>query len=153
MRSRAFYRWESFHSQQWFSTSVDMKREAGTWLHSANIRNRESLGWFWCVLVWRGIIFNGRTELHTLDRGLLTRARYCDEVSPSMCVCFQVTLVQTSFLWTTITLLNRSLAVEELLENEVNCRMDWPSGFPDLNPIEHVRDALRRWLLARLYPL
>ncbi|GFX23303.1 transposable element Tc1 transposase [Trichonephila clavipes] len=45
---------------------------------------------------------------------------------------------------------HRSLAVEELLESEGNIRMDWPAYSPDLNPIEHVWDALGRRIAARL---
>ncbi|GFX54737.1 transposable element Tcb2 transposase [Trichonephila clavipes] len=30
--------------------------------------------------------------------------------------------------------------------------MDWPAFFPNLNPIEHVGDALGRRLAARLHP-
>ncbi|GFU91567.1 transposable element Tc3 transposase [Trichonephila clavipes] len=39
---------------------------------------------------------------------------------------------------------HRTLAVEELLENEDITRMDWPAYFQDLNPIEHVWDVLGR---------
>ncbi|GFX14736.1 transposable element Tc3 transposase [Trichonephila clavipes] len=46
---------------------------------------------------------------------------------------------------------HRSLAVEELLESEDITRMDWPAYSPDLNPIEHVWDALGRRIAARLH--
>ncbi|GFU32747.1 transposable element Tcb2 transposase [Trichonephila clavipes] len=46
---------------------------------------------------------------------------------------------------------HRTLAVEELLENEDITRMDWPAHSPDLNPIEHVWDALGRRFAARLH--
>ncbi|GFU27055.1 transposable element Tc1 transposase [Trichonephila clavipes] len=45
---------------------------------------------------------------------------------------------------------HRTLAVEELLESEdIITRMDWPAYSPDLNPIEHVWDALGRRIAAR----
>ncbi|GFV48815.1 transposable element Tcb2 transposase [Trichonephila clavipes] len=40
---------------------------------------------------------------------------------------------------------------EELLESEDITRMDWPAYSPDLNPIEHVWDALGRRIAARLH--
>ncbi|GFT53276.1 transposable element Tcb2 transposase [Trichonephila clavipes] len=46
---------------------------------------------------------------------------------------------------------HRTLAVEELLESEDITRMDWPAFSPDLNPIEHVWDALGRRIAARLH--
>lgn len=48
---------------------------------------------------------------------------------------------------------HRSHAVGELLESRDKCRMDWPVLCPDLNPIEHMWDALGRRLAARSYPL
>ncbi|GFS53358.1 transposable element Tcb2 transposase [Trichonephila clavipes] len=44
-----------------------------------------------------------------------------------------------------------TLAVEELLESEDITRMDWPAYSPDLNPLEHVWDALGRRIAARLH--
>ncbi|GFX87661.1 transposable element Tcb2 transposase [Trichonephila clavipes] len=46
---------------------------------------------------------------------------------------------------------HRTLAVEELLESEDITRMDWLAYSPDLNPIEHVWDALGRRIAARLH--
>ncbi|GFY05262.1 transposable element Tcb2 transposase [Trichonephila clavipes] len=46
---------------------------------------------------------------------------------------------------------HRTLAVEELLESEDITRMDWSAYSPDLNPIEHVWDALGRRIAARLH--
>ncbi|GFV51782.1 transposable element Tc3 transposase [Trichonephila clavipes] len=46
---------------------------------------------------------------------------------------------------------HRTLAIEELLESEDITRMDWAAYSPDLNPIEHVWDALGRRIGARLH--
>ncbi|GFY22165.1 transposable element Tcb2 transposase [Trichonephila clavipes] len=45
---------------------------------------------------------------------------------------------------------HRTIAVEELLESEDITRMDWPAYSQNLNPIEHVWDALERRIAARL---
>ncbi|GFT09013.1 transposable element Tcb2 transposase [Trichonephila clavipes] len=47
---------------------------------------------------------------------------------------------------------HRTVAAEQLLENEDIERMDWPARSPDLNPIEHVWDFLGRRLAARTLP-
>ncbi|GFU34360.1 transposable element Tcb2 transposase [Trichonephila clavipes] len=46
---------------------------------------------------------------------------------------------------------HRTLAVEELIESEDISQMDWPAYSPDLNPNDHVWDALRRRIAARLH--
>ncbi|GFV81429.1 transposable element Tcb1 transposase [Trichonephila clavipes] len=67
-----------------------------------------------------------------------------------MCVCSEVPLAQTIFMDDNARP-HQTLAVEELLESEDVTRMDWPAYSPDLNPIEHVWDALRRCIAARLH--
>ncbi|GBL93447.1 hypothetical protein AVEN_59656-1 [Araneus ventricosus] len=42
-----------------------------------------------------------------------------------------------------------ALLVDEFLESEDIHRMDWPARSPDLNPIEHVWDALGRAIATR----
>ncbi|GBN39097.1 hypothetical protein AVEN_161008-1 [Araneus ventricosus] len=47
---------------------------------------------------------------------------------------------------------HRALLVDEFLESEDIRRMDWPARSPDLNPIEHVWDALGRSIATRNPP-
>ncbi|GFX42859.1 retrovirus-related Pol polyprotein from transposon TNT 1-94 [Trichonephila clavipes] len=46
---------------------------------------------------------------------------------------------------------HQTLVAQELLESEDITRTDWPAYFLDLNPIEHVWDALGRRFAAHLY--
>ncbi|GFU45801.1 transposable element Tcb2 transposase [Trichonephila clavipes] len=46
---------------------------------------------------------------------------------------------------------HRTLAVEELRESKYFTRMNLPAYSPDLNPIEHVWDALGRRIAVRLH--
>ncbi|GFS96073.1 transposable element Tcb1 transposase [Trichonephila clavipes] len=47
---------------------------------------------------------------------------------------------------------HRTVAAEQLLDNEDIERMDWPARSPDLNQIEHIWDFLGRRLAARTLP-
>ncbi|GFV09969.1 hypothetical protein TNCV_4339991 [Trichonephila clavipes] len=53
------------------------------------------------VLVWGGIMLNGRTELHIFDRGSVIGFAIVRYFFP-MCACSEVPLAQTSFLWITM---------------------------------------------------
>ena len=46
----------------------------------------------------------------------------------------------------------RTHSVQKLLESEDITQLDWSAYSPDLNPIEHVRDALGRLIASRLHP-
>ncbi|GFW12381.1 transposable element Tcb2 transposase [Trichonephila clavipes] len=47
---------------------------------------------------------------------------------------------------------HRLLAVQDCLDSEGIQRLVWPARSPDLNPIEHVWDALGRQVAGRNYP-
>ncbi|KFM64036.1 Transposable element Tc3 transposase, partial [Stegodyphus mimosarum] len=126
-------------------------REVGTRFHLSNIKERQPNGGPG-VLVWRGIILNGRTELHVFDRGSVTEDRYCEEVLLPHVRLFRGAIGPDLIFMDENARPHRTLAVEELLESEAITRMDWPAYSLDLNPIEHVWDALGRRIAARLHP-
>ncbi|GFX64240.1 transposable element Tcb2 transposase [Trichonephila clavipes] len=96
-------------------------------------------------------MLNGRTELHISDRGSVTGDRYCEEILLPHVRLF-LGAIGPDFIFTDDNARShRTLAVEELLESEDITRMDWPAYSSDLNPIEHVWDALRRRIAARLH--
>ncbi|GFU18417.1 transposable element Tcb2 transposase [Trichonephila clavipes] len=104
------------------------------------------------VIIWQDIILNGQTELHVFDTSSVTGNYYCKEMILSR-VGLSRGVIRPNFVfmdddarphWTAV--------VPQLLKNEDTTRMDCPAHYPDLNPIEHVWDALRRSLAARLQP-
>ncbi|GFT79040.1 transposable element Tcb2 transposase [Trichonephila clavipes] len=103
------------------------------------------------VLVWGGIILNGRTELHIFDRESVIGERYYDEVLLLHVHLFRGTIGPDFIFMNDYARPHGTLAVEELLENEDIIRMDWSAYSPDLNHIEHVWNTLGRRIAACLH--
>ncbi|GFW45106.1 transposable element Tcb2 transposase [Trichonephila clavipes] len=148
--SRVLFTDESRFSTRSDSQRVLIWREIGTWFYPSNTKERHRYGGFG-VPVWGGIMMNGRTELHILDRGSVTGDIYCDEVLlPHVCL-FRGAIGRDFIFMDDNARPHRTLAVEELLESEDITRMDWLAYTLDLNLIEHVWDALGRRIAARLH--
>ncbi|GFT92910.1 transposable element Tcb2 transposase [Trichonephila clavipes] len=125
-----------------FSTRSDSQRvliwrEIGTRFYTSNIKERHHYGGPG-VLVWGGIMLNGRTELHIFDKGSVIGERYCEEVILPHVRLFRGAFGPYFIFMDDNARPHRTLAVEKLLESEDISRMDWPAYSPDLNPIEHV---------------
>ncbi|GFU23955.1 transposable element Tc3 transposase [Trichonephila clavipes] len=150
--SRVLFTDESRFSTRSDSQRVLTWREIRTRLYTSNVKERHHYGGPG-VLVWGGIMLNGRTELHIFDRGSVIRDHYCEEVLLPHVRLFRGAIGPDFIFMDDNARPHRTLAVEELLESEDITRMDWPAYSPDLNPIEHVWDALGRRIAARLHHL
>ncbi|GFU00531.1 transposable element Tc1 transposase [Trichonephila clavipes] len=98
-------------------------RESGTAYRPENIQEKDRYPTC-SIMVWAGIMINGRTRLHVVANGTMTGQRYIDEV----------------------------LLPHDCLDSEGIQRLVWPARSPDLNPIENVWDALGRQVAGRNYP-
>ncbi|GFV76492.1 transposable element Tc1 transposase [Trichonephila clavipes] len=148
--SRVIFTDESRFSTRSDSQRVLTWREIGTRFYTSNINERYSYG-DPEVLFWEGIMLNGRTELQIFDRWSVIGDRYCEEVLLPHVRLFRGAIDPDFILMDDNARPHRNLAVEELLESEDINRMDWPAYSPNLNPIEHVWDALGRRVAARLH--
>ncbi|GFV70547.1 transposable element Tcb2 transposase [Trichonephila clavipes] len=72
-----------------------------------------------------GIMLNGRTELHILDRGSVTGNRYCEEVLLPHVRLFRGAIGPDFIFMDDNARPHWTLDVEELLESEDITRMDW----------------------------
>ncbi|GFS82790.1 transposable element Tcb1 transposase [Trichonephila clavipes] len=117
-----------FSDESRFSLSSDCKRqliwrESGTAYRPENIQEKDR--YLTCsIMVWAGIMINGRTRLHVVANGTMTGQRYIAEV----------------------------LLPHDCLDSESIQRLVWPARSSDLNPIENVWDTLGRQVAGRNYP-
>ncbi|GFX89480.1 transposable element Tcb1 transposase [Trichonephila clavipes] len=117
-----------FSDESRFSLSSDCRRqliwrESGTAYRPENIQEKDRYPTC-SIMVWAGIMINGRTRLHVVANETMTGQRYIDEV----------------------------LLPHDCLDSESIQRLVWPARSPDLNPIENVWDALGRQVAGRNYP-
>ncbi|GFU61171.1 transposable element Tcb1 transposase [Trichonephila clavipes] len=117
-----------FSDESRFSLSSDCRRqliwrESGTANRAENIQEKDRYP-ICSIMVWAGIMINGRKRLQVVTNGTMTGQRYIDEV----------------------------LLPHDCLDSEGIKRLVWPARSSDLNPIENVWDALGRQVAGRNYP-
>ncbi|GFV87800.1 transposable element Tcb1 transposase [Trichonephila clavipes] len=94
-----------FSDESRFSLSSDCRhqliwRESGTAYRPENIQEKDRYPTC-SIMVWAGIMINGRTRLHVVANGTMTGQRYIDEVLLPHVRLFVVLSVINLFLWTT----------------------------------------------------
>ncbi|GFY27298.1 uncharacterized protein TNCV_2069181 [Trichonephila clavipes] len=94
-----------FSDESRFSLSSDCRRqliwrESGTAYRPENIQEKDRYPTC-SIMVWAGIMINGRTRLHVVANGTMTGQRYIDEVLLPHVRLSVVLSVINLFLWTT----------------------------------------------------
>ncbi|GFS90007.1 transposable element Tcb2 transposase [Trichonephila clavipes] len=105
------------------------------------------------VLVYGVISINGLTDLYIIRDGPLTARRYKDEILRSIVVPYAEAIGDDFILMDDNCRPHRANLVEDFLFEEGIVRMEWPACSPDMNPIEHVWNALGRRVAGRQRPL
>ncbi|GFX18948.1 transposable element Tcb2 transposase [Trichonephila clavipes] len=145
-----------FSDESRFSLSSDCRRqliwrESGTAYRPENIQENDR--YLTCsIMVWAGIMINGRTRLHVVANGTMTGQQYIDEVLLPHVRLFRGAVGDKFVYMDDNATCHRTFAVQNCLESEGIQRLVWPARFPDLKPIENVWDALGRQVAGRNYP-
>ncbi|GFX93682.1 transposable element Tcb2 transposase [Trichonephila clavipes] len=126
-------------------------RENGTAYRPENIQEKDRYPTC-SIMVWAGIMINGRTRLHVVANGTMTGQRYIDEVLLPHVRLFRGAVGDKFVFMDDNATCHRTLAVQDCLDSEGIQRLVWPARSPDLNPIENVWDALGRQVAGRNYP-
>ncbi|KAI4901714.1 hypothetical protein NFI96_000200 [Prochilodus magdalenae] len=94
------------------------------------------------VMVWVGISLEGCTDLYRLDNDTLTAIRYQDEILGPV-VRPYAGAVGPGFLLVHNNAQAHVMRVcRQFLENKGIGTIDWPTGSPDLNPIEYLLEIM-----------
>ncbi|GBM43139.1 Transposable element Tcb1 transposase [Araneus ventricosus] len=141
-----------FTDESRFSLQSDSRRyliwrEPGTRYYPSNILERDAYG-RGSVCVWGSISLGGRTDLHVFALGTVNAQTYRDNILDAYVHPYAGEIGDDFLLQDDNARPHRARIVDDYLKQETIQRMEWPARSPDLNPIEHVWDALRTRLAA-----
>ncbi|GBM43825.1 hypothetical protein AVEN_166223-1 [Araneus ventricosus] len=126
--------------------------EPGTRYLPSNIRERDAYGGG-SVCVWGGISLGGRTDLHVFPRGTVNAQTYRDDILDAYVRPYAGAIVDDFLLQDDNARPRRARILDDYLQQQTIQRMEWPPLSPDLNPFDHVWDALERRIAALNPPL
>lgn len=101
------------------------------------------------VMFWGGINFYARTAIVTVPRPALTADRYIVNILQDHVIPFAPFIGENFLLMQDNARPHNARAVTHYLRETGVNKLDWPPRSPDINPIEHLWDTLKRLIRAR----
>ncbi|GFX83351.1 transposable element Tcb2 transposase [Trichonephila clavipes] len=129
-----------FSDESRFSLSSDCRRqliwrESGTAYRPENIQEKDRYPTC-SIMVWAGIMINGRTRLHVVANETMTGQRYIDEVLLPHVRLFRGAVGDKFVFMDDNATCHRTLAVQDCLYSEGIQPLLWPARSPDLTPLQ-----------------
>ncbi|GFY14924.1 transposable element Tcb2 transposase [Trichonephila clavipes] len=123
-----------FSDESRFSLSSDCRRqliwrESGTAYRPENIQEKDRYSTC-SIMVWTGIMINGRTRLHVVANGTMTGQRYIDEVLLPHVRLFRGAVGDKFVFMDDNARCHRTHAVQDCLDSEGIQRLVWPARSP-----------------------
>ncbi|GFV62360.1 transposable element Tcb1 transposase [Trichonephila clavipes] len=126
-----------------------LRSATGTTVSTQTVRNQlHGVGLYACRPMG-GISIDGRTDLYIIRDGPLTARRYRDEILRPIVVPYAAAIGDDFILMDDNCRPHRANLGEDFLFEERIVQMEWPACSPDMNPIEHVWDALGKRVAGR----
>lgn len=103
------------------------------------------------MMFWGGIFCGSRTPLVPVV-GMLTAVQYRDTILIPFVEPFRRRVGHNFILQDDNARPHRAQVVNDYLNGTDIARMDWPAMSPDMNPVEHAWDQLKRAIRGRRHP-